>query len=489
MHVDLPPEAFVTLLKRPDLFTEDFLIAGRKDERGRPIKLHPEQAEIMSLASGRWPVVRAGRGVGKTALLAFIIYWWMFTRPTAKVAVISVKKEQLADAIWPELKRWLTGSAIEEFFEWQKTKIFFKDEEAVRFCVARTGSTAEALQGLHDPHLLIIIEEASGVEEEMFDALVGSLTQEYNAMVMVGNPTKSHGAFFDAFSSPVGRFQPFHIPCIDRKGNLHPNVQMDFVEMMAHKYGRDSNPYRVYVLGEPPKTDSDSVIPWEWVNIAAEQEDAPECKDYRIVWGVDPALMGDRCALVKRQGPVMRERPIFWEGKDTGQVAGRIVAEYQDTPDELRPDDIFVDTIGIGYGVVDNLRRAGMPVRAVNVSNTPALKEKHFRLRDELWWLAREWFETRAVWIPNPRDEHDVVTDMISELTTPRFEFRPDGKIQVESKRQFKSRLKERRSPDLADAFVLTFAAGMDRLTPQAREKKSRWLDRNRKGGGSWMVA
>ena len=75
--------------------------------------------------------------------------------------------------------------------------------------------------------------------------------------------------------------------------------------------------------------------------------------------------------------------------------------------------------------------------------------DKFMRLRDELWWRAREWLESKEVRIPNQNE-------LIGDLTTPTYEMMSTGKIKVEGKADIKKRLP--RSPDMADAFCLTFA-------------------------------
>ena len=458
------PKAYEYYLTDAVAFVEDMIIGERTDEHGQIIKLNEKQVEFLqAIAQGKWPVVKSGRGTGKTAALAWVILWWLYVHETAKIICTSIKVEQLSVNLWPELRRWIHGSPIEPDIEWTKTKCFIAGREQENFAVAQTGATAEALQGAHDPFLLLIIEEASGVESANFDALLGSLTQAYNSMILVGNPTRSSGPFIETFRRPTGRFYPIHIPCYDPETKwLHPNVQMDFVENMAARYGVDSNPYRVYVLGLEPKTEDDVIIPWEWVNEAVNREVTPDSRDMRI-WGVDVAVSGtgDRTALVERHGPVVHPNKILqWRGLDTRQTAGRIHHMWRSLDKKFRPDMIYVDIIGVGHGVMDALKEFGLPVTGIAVSTRPAVKGRFAYLRDELWWTGREWFESRAVSIPDS-------SDLISELTTPKYSIPANGKVYAESKKDYKKRL-EGNSPDIADALLLTFAGGIERLDEHA---------------------
>jgi phage terminase large subunit len=166
------------------------------------------------------------------------------------------------------------------------------------------------------------------------------------------------------------------------------------------------------------------------------------------VWGLDVARFGNcRTALAKRRGNHLIEPVKSWAKRDLMQVSGLIMDEY--TRARKRPDIILVDSIGLGAGVVDRLKEMGLPVRGINVGETPSGKDRFNRLRDELWWRCREWFESRDCRIPD--DEK-----LIGQLTGLQYSFTSTEKIQVESKNSLLQRGKE--SPDEADAFVLTHA-------------------------------
>jgi hypothetical protein len=130
-------------------------------------------------------------------------------------------------------------------------------------------------------------------------------------------------------------------------------------------------------------------------------------------------------------------------------LAGILMMEFEATPYSLRPQSIFIDSIGVGGGLADRLSELGLPAVSVAVSESPSLKDKYTRLRDELFWKAREWFEARDCKVPN--DE-----TLISEITSIRYKYQSTGKLKVESKDEMKRR--GQRSPDVADAFVLSFA-------------------------------
>ena len=188
----------------------------------------------------------------------------------------------------------------------------------------------------------------------------------------------------------------------------------------------------------------------------------------------------DRTALAKRRGNVQLEPVKSWHGKDTMQAAGLIIAEYEATPEEDRPSEILVDVIGIGAGVVDRLSEQGLPVRGINVAESPAVGDRFMRLRDELWFKARGSLETRDCTLA----DDDA---LIAELTGVRYDITSAGKIKVEGKDEMKKR--GLRSCDLADAWCLTFAGGMDRVEPEESDRYHRDRYRNRHSGSNWMTA
>jgi hypothetical protein len=112
------------------------------------------------------------------------------------------------------------------------------------------------------------------------------------------------------------------------------------------------------------------------------------------------------------------------------------------------PEEICVDTIGLGAGVADRLREQGYNVRDVNVSESSAMNPNAHRLRDELWMSVKDWLSTRAVKLPRSED-------LRHELVAPRYTFSSNGKVVVESKDSMKKR--KMRSCDLADSLALTF--------------------------------
>jgi hypothetical protein len=395
--------------------------------------------------------VRAGHGVGKTTVEAWIIIWaLLFLRP-CKVPITANSQDQLRDVVWTEVALWhrKLPPFLKDMIDVQAETIRIRHDPEAAFAVARTArpEKPEALQGFHSDNLVFVIEEASGIDDVIFQVASGALSSEDSWVFMFANPTRTSGYFYNSHNGP-GRHQwrRFHVPCSNSS-----RVKPSYAEEIARDYGEQSNVFKVRVLGEFPISEDNAVIALGLVEAAIDRPVSPS--DVGVVWGLDVARFGDdTTCLAKRRGNVLLEPTMEWRKTDLMQSVGRIVREYHETPLGARPGAINVDVIGLGAGVVDRLKELGLPVRGINVGESPATDDGRFmRLRDELWWRAREWFTSLDCTIP--RDEH-----LIDELVGPTYKYESTGKIRVESKDDMKKR--GIKSPNRADAFCLTLAGG-----------------------------
>jgi hypothetical protein len=310
------------------------------------------------------------------------------------------------------------------------------------------------LQGFHSKNLAFIIEEASAIDPVVFEVAGGALTGANSYEIMCGNPTRTSGRFYDAFHSARHLYRLHSVNCLDAN-DVDPTLTHEdhvaYAERVALEFGEDSNVYRVRVLGEFPTSEDSAVIPLGLIE-AAVRRVVPD-DDYAIVWGVDIARFGDdACAVAKRRGGSLLEATIEWRKADIMESVGRVTRMYHETPQHMKPDRINVDVIGMGSGFVDRMQELGLPVYGINVGEASSGDKKRFmRLRDELWWRGREWFEGLACSMP--QDD-----PLISELVQPLYRYESTGKIRVESKQELKDR--GIKSPNRADAFLLTFAGG-----------------------------
>jgi len=291
---------------------------------------------------------------------------------------------------------------------------------------------------------MLVVDEASGVPEQVFEAAAGSMSGHSAVTVMLSNPTRSSGTFYESQTRLSDSWWTRRWSCVDS-----PLVSDEFVEEMRQRYGEESNAFRIRVLGEFPLADDDTIIPFHLVE-SATHRDIEISEETKAVWGLDVARFGTDCtALCKREGPIVTEIRS-WRGLDLMQTVGRVVAEYEALSPSKRPREILVDSIGLGSGVVDRLRELDLPVRGINVAESPSMKETYTNLRSELWFKAKAWLEDRSCKLP----QNDK---LVAELTSIRYSFTSSGKMKAESKDEMRRRGLS--SPDLADAFCLTMAS------------------------------
>ncbi len=446
---NLKPEERVVLewFKDPVLFVRQAL------------KAEPEkwQAEFLTAVRDNNRVaVKSGHGVGKSTSLAWLIIWYLLTRyPTVIIATANTEA-QLTDVLLREVEKWVRQlpEGMKDLIALKADRVELRDDPKQCYAALRTArrENPEAFQGRHEKNLLLIADEASGIDDVIFEVGKGSMSTPGAKTVMTGNPTRPQGYFYNAFHSNRQFWHCMTVSCSESS-----QVSKEYIEECREEYGEDSNMFRVRVLGEFPIEGDDILIPLHLVESSINRN-VEVIPDAEVIWGLDVARFGDdRTALAKRKGNVLLEPIQWWAGKDLMQTVNAVHFEYKNAT--LKPDQIFVDAIGIGAGVADRLSELGLPVTAINVAESPAFGDRFMRLRDEMWWNAREWFKRLDVKIPDDKR-------FVGEITLPTYGFSQGGKIKVESKDEMKKRTAKStaslgKSPDLADAFCLTFSPGV----------------------------
>ncbi len=391
--------------------------------------------------------IRSGHGVGKSAWLARRIIWWGCTRHPWKVGCTAPSSSTMFDALWSELAKWHSKMplAMKALFEWRAERFEWVKAPAVSYAVAKTArrETPEALAGLHSENMLFIIDEASGVDEIIFETARGAMSTLGAKTIMTGNPTRLSGYFFDAWHKNRQYWATMKVAA-------HESSRCNQAELAKwrEEYGDDSNFYRVRALGEFPTAEDDVIIPLHMVESAVGRDVAQiEAEE---IWGLDVSRAGvDLCALAKRRGNVMPEAVKTWRSDDAMVSVGKVVQEYRDAV--KKPLQICVDSIGLGGPVADRLAEQQLPVMCVNVSESHSSNDRYLRLRDEMWERARAWFYERDCKIPN--DEA-----FIGEISLVKWLPTSNGKMKVITKAEMKKDM--HRSPDRSEAFCFTFMAG-----------------------------
>ena len=460
------------------------------------IKITAQQKQFLEALPFQKKIsIRSGHGTGKDASAAWAILWFMATRVYAKVVCTAPTARQLNDVLWSEISKWHRNSAIESEFIIQSEKIFHRGapkEWWVRSVSpsvkASKEDQAETLAGFHGDHLLIIVDEASGVADPVFVPVEGALTQEDNRVVLIGNPTRNHGYFHETQFHPEIAKSWFRLHWDSRESEI---VDAAYPAYMANKYGLDSNVFRIRVAGLPPLEDARTLIPLFWAEQCIGRE-IEVAEDEDIYLGVDIARYGEDSSVVLPRYGLKILPWVTFQGMNTITVGDEILQTY----DEIDASGVGIDSIGVGGPVADYLRKRRLPkVFDVNVTWASSDPSRYHRLRDELWWRVREKCMYGYYSFPDVKRPGEVISlgqELANELSTPYYD-QDKGPIKVESKKDMKKRGFP--SPNIADALCITeFFYGVSHRIFKKRDKKEKRNSRvypgarGVPGADSWMV-
>lgn len=421
---------------------------------------------------------RAGRGVGKSAAVCALILWWFLLRTPAKVLITAPKKDQIEDIIWLEVDRWRGNlpASLRKRVKKQKDIMFLDEDELTDLNVVlpRTSrqENTDALRGYHDPNMLIIFEESSGIPNGVFVVAEGSMSTPGARSVAIGNMSRTSGYFYNThFRDP--RWARIHVNGEDLAKEDLSWFDPSYVADMAAGHGVNSDEYKVEVRGDPPSGEEHAVITLEAVQEAS-RRDVVQMPGYRVVWGVDVGGGGkrDKSVLAKRRGNRQMEPTKSYVGLNVTQLSSAIAKEYRRiedaNPDEL-PMEINVDTTGVGAGVYSNLLAMGLPARSIQARGLPMNPAEYSSIRHELWYLSKDWIENEASWL-DPEDEALQAELVAVHVDVDRTE--RTGLKFVEEKQVTRRRLGH--STDHADAWNLTFATPYDRVADEFLPKELR---------------
>lgn len=402
--------------------------------------------------------VSSGHGVGKSALVGWIV-WWAFSTFTGTRGVVTANTEnQLKTKTWVEIAKWHRLFIARQLFKCTATALFSADEEQAKEwridVVPWSERNTEAFAGLHNAgkRIIIVFDEASAIPEIIFETTEGALTDEDTEIIwaIFGNPTRDTGRFRDCFP-PSGKFhRRWKTLEVDARTVKRTNKAQ--INEWIEDYGIDSDFVRVRVLGKFPRQSFSTFISRSTVEAAISRElETPSSGP--VILGVDVARFGDDLSVIwPRQGRDARAHtPDVYSGLSTTELTRRIVMKYN----ELGASAAMIDGGGVGGGVVDQCRALGLNVFEVTFGGKSdgglVSGERYFNKRAEIYGSLREWLKTGA--LPDLKAPRSIVDDMCAtEFSLSKAK----DEIQLEAKDFVKSRLGF--SPDLTDALALTFA-------------------------------
>ena len=427
----------------------------------RDIAVHIQRNQTIDLPEMFRLAVASGRGIGKSALVAWLILWMLSTRLGATIIVTANTEQQLRSRTWAELGKWLTLSINSHWFMKTATTIkpapWFQEalerdlkiDTGYYYAQAQLWSeeNPDAFAGIHSSYgVCLIMDEASGIPSPIYSVSEGFFSEptKDRYWFTFSNPRRNTGPFYDSFHSKRAFWKSLQIDSRTVEG-----TDQKLFQSMIEQYGENSTVSRVEVMGEFPQADDDTVIPMELIRAAVDRDVALTASE-PIIWGLDVARFGgDNSALCVRQGNTVFEITSF-ASMDLMQLCGVIKNRYDDATVLERPQEILVDVIGIGAGVVDRLREQNLPVRGINVSESSSVKKNYLNLRADLWFAIKDWLAQRDCRLP-------IDDELASELAAPLYKYTSTGKIKIESKDEMRKR--GIKSPDKADALALTMAS------------------------------
>lgn len=431
------------------------------------LKVQPtleQQAVMNDVAKFPMVSVKSGHGVGKSALESWIIWWYISTRPYPKILCTAPTKHQLHDILWAEISKWKRNSkSLDKDFEWTSEKIYLKGSQEEWFAIARTSNKPDALQGTHAEHVLIIIDEASGVPDIVFEPVLGSMSTIDAKLLMCGNPTQLAGFFYESHTTKRELYKTHTID-----GSKCERVDKNYVQTIIDMFGKDSDVYRVRVAGEFPKANPDSFIGLDMIRTEKKVIDIVESIDL----GVDVARYGDDESVVATTyNKSQVERLNVFKHNDTMRLTGQIVNIIKML--NLKYPSIIVrvkiDCDGLGVGVYDRLKEVivekNLKAKAIEchfggkggkVSYDEPIE--YYNSTGIMWGTLRSKLKNNEITIPNNEE-------LIKQITNRKYFINSDGTIKLERKEDMKKR--NVHSPDRADAVVLSL------YEPQVKMKLS----------------
>jgi hypothetical protein len=464
------------------------------------VRLDSDQQRILeAMQHHRRVSVRSGNARGKDFVAATSALCFLYLNVSSKVIMTAPTERQAIKIMMSEITKIHRNAKIPLGGEILQNQIKFSRPDWHLLAFKSSDYKPEAWTGFHSPNLMVIVTEASGVEQLVFEGIESILTGN-SRLLIVFNPNRNAGEAYNSVKSPL--YEKFKLSCLDapnvkaRKTIIPGQVDYDWVEERVRKWcvpisppvdhenddGSDQSKiqctadhdfkfnqqwyrpndlFRIKVMGEFPETSEDQLIPLAWIEAANQRwnEWQHELVTADLKLGVDVAGMGSDLTVFCHRYQDFVKRFQTFQRKDHMAVVGE-VKQILSARDKATA---FIDTIGEGAGVYSRLKEQKMNVTSVKFSEAARLRNSKKDLTD--FTEQRTFANMRAYCYWAIRDALDPqcganlalppLDEFTQDLTEPRWSFRSDGKILIEEKSEIKKRLG--RSPDFGDALALTF--------------------------------
>lgn len=426
------------------------------------------QAKVLSRIRDGLPLnkaiqeaVASGHGVGKSALVSWIILWATTTKPDTRGVVTANTETQLKTKTWAELGKWFHMFLGKDEFKLTATALFHDSEEHERTwridMVPWSERNTEAFAGLHNQgrRILVLYDEASAIPDVIWETTEGALTDKDTQIVWVvcGNPTRNVGRFKECFAG--GLFSDYwRTTQVDSRSISFTDKSQ--IERWIRAYGEDSDFCRIRIYGMFPRVGEMEFFNANDIEEAMQREAVVNLSD-PLALGVDVARYGKNSSVIfPRKGRDARsfERWRF-QGLSTVQLADKVFEAHL----HFHSDGIMVDGGGVGGGVVDNVRHKQLFCYEVQFGakdDTPhavwgSQGERYANKRSGMYGACRAWLKTASL----PNDP-----ELKKQFSSIKYTLNKKDEIQLMSKEDML-----KLDPDLElddiDALVCTFSTAL----------------------------
>lgn len=449
------------------------------------VELWSKQREIaQSILDHKLTAVKSGHGVGKSFTTSMLATWWVDTHPPEETMVVSTapSSRQVSVIMWEEIRKIHRKAGLAG--EVQRADRWIINDMEVGFGRKPQDYDKHAFQGIHRKYVLVIIDEACGIDEWLWIAALALATGKHCRIIAIGNPDDP-SSYFAKVCKPGSGWNVIKISVLDSPNFTGEEVSQDvkdkitdqsYLDDMEKEVGRGSPTWISKVEGEFPDIDEFSVIPLAWVHRAQErwQEWADAGKPIpvsdRHFVGADIARFGgDKTAFAHRYGADLVSEVKVLPPSDTEVAADKLTLELTG-----KTDTAIVDTNGVGAGVYDKVKRRGKRAVGINPASRTNMmdssgKIQFYNLRAALTWKMREMLDpNRGATLRLPPSEK-----LAADLSAPRWKTMAGGKIVIESKDDIRKRIG--RSPDEGDAVTLSMWGGSGSFSGNPEDAAFDW--------------
>ena len=434
--------------------------------RERPYDFQCEILEDMTKSLAHDPSiyrlgVAAGKGIGKSALLAMLFLWHVTTHRYSRSNLLGVTGDSLDQRMWSEIGQWFDVCKARPYFKrYRGGRIvhIYHDTWYGAYQLWQVNRV-EALFGSHAPYLGYFLDEVCGIPDEVLEAIESGMTDEHVIAVYISNPTRLRSRFRQCFDNGA-LSHLWHTWQIDNRTTERHNAAR--VQELLDEANGDENAsrFRINVRGLFPLQDYDQVIP-SWILEQACERTSVSGNSAAIIIGVDVARKGqNKTVFCVRQGDRLLEM-LSYEMQETDITADRLmelIDRYKQRYEGVVYGvtvSTYIDADGLGVGVLDICRRAGYEVHAVDSGKRAIRNERYTNRKAEIWYRLREWLRTEGCL---PKSD----TALLDQLQDVYYFHDKLGRLTIESKEELLAR--GIASPDRADALVYTFAGERRRI-------------------------